>query len=260
MAKASVLSEEEVDRQAEAEILAEARDVMAELDIRLQQARTGDLARDTAALQIAQSTFNLRLKARSVSLTGLGPLTHRMENYMTGVTKLEDGHITDLQRFVDTIGSLLDGEEISLEDVGMVVRSMPKTFDFDVDEALIRTETDILLVMPQRSAARVVERELAACGYGVNTCMSGFEAVELIVETKPDLVITAQVMPKMSGVDLACAIAAMPTTRHIPVCLLTSLEPNHPDLAPLPMRSALIRRGASFGDDLATALQRFTIT
>ena len=86
------------------------------------------------------------------------------------------------------------------------------------------------------------------------------EALELILETKPDLVITAQVMPRMSGVDLACALAAMPATRGIPVALLTSLDPDHPDLRALPMNVGLIRRGKQFGDDLADVLQRFHIT
>ena len=74
------------------------------------------------------------------------------------------------------------------------------------------------------------------------------------------MVITAQVMPRVTGVDLACALAAMPTTKDIPVALLTSLESNHPDLAALPVNVGLIRRGVSFGDDLAHVLERFKIT
>ena len=44
------------------------------------------------------------------------------------------------------------------------------------------------------------------------------------------------------------------------VAVLTSLEPNHPDLAALPIGAGLIRRGPRFGDDLAHVLQRFAIT
>ena len=94
----------------------------------------------------------------------------------------------------------------------------------------------------------------------VATVLNPIEALELILETKPDLVITAQVLPRMSGVDLACALAAMPATKGIPVALLTSLDPDHPDLRALPMNVGLIRRGKQFGDDLADVLQRFHIT
>src|SRR3546814_19867409 len=112
--------------------------------------------------------------------------------------------------------------------------------------------------MPQRSAARVVERELAACGYRVSTVLDPFEALELILDTRPDLVLTAMVMPRLTGVDLACALSAMPATRDIPTAVLTSLEPNHPDLSALPLGAGLIRRGPRFGDDLAPVLARFS--
>ena len=41
---------------------------------------------------------------------------------------------------------------------------------------------------------------------------------------------------------------------------MTSLEPDHADLKPLPINTGIIRRGANFGDDLATVLERFGIT
>src|SRR3546814_20923481 len=112
-------------------------------------------------------------------------------------------------------------------------------------------DKDVTLVLPQRSAAKVVGRELAACGYRVSTVLNPIEALELILETKPDLVITTQVMPRMSGVDLTCALAAMPATKAIPVALLTSLDPDYADLRALPMSVGLFRRGTPFGDYLA---------
>src|SRR3546814_11234097 len=111
-------------------------------------------------------------------------------------------------------------------------------------------DKDVALVLPQRSAAKVVGRELAACGYRVSTVLNPIEALELILETRPDLVITAQVMPRMSGVDLACALAAMPATKAIPVALLTRLDPDHTDLRALPMTVGLIRRRIHFAHDL----------
>src|SRR3546814_17655773 len=104
-------------------------------------------------------------------------------------------------------------------------------------------DKDVTLVLPQRSAAKVVGRELAACGYRVSTVLNPIEALELILETKPDLVITTQVMPRMSGVDLTCALAAMPATKAIPVALLTSLDPAPADRRAPPLTVGLIRRG-----------------
>ena len=256
---AQVISEEQVDEQAEIEVLDEARDVVSNLEIRLQQVRTGSLARDEAAVLLSQDASNLRLKARTVAINGLAPITHRLDEYLSAISVIEDKHITDLQTFGDRIGALLDGDFVSTEETAEVVRNLPHMMTFDVSDVTI-TDTEVTLVLPQRSAASVVGRELAACGYRVSTVLDPLEALGLIVETRPDMVITTVVMPRLSGVDLACAMAAMPSTRAIPVAVLTSLEPNHPDLAALPMNAGLIRRGPNFGDDLADVLQRFNIT
>src|SRR3546814_14006536 len=93
-----LLSEEEVDRLAEEEVLAEARDVLSGLDIRLQQVRTGTLDAAQAAKLLLLDASNLRLKARSVTLAALGPLTHRLEDYLAGLPRLEDRHRSEERR------------------------------------------------------------------------------------------------------------------------------------------------------------------
>jgi len=67
-------------------------------------------------------------------------------------------------------------------------------------------------------------------------------------------------LDEISGVDLAAALTAMPATRNLPVALLTSFSWGHSSLQELPPRVPLIRKGPSFGDDLAEALARLHIT
>ncbi len=254
-----LLSEEEVDSQLESEVLDEARDLVSNLELRVQQVKNGVLNPKEAAKGLAQESANLRMKARAVNLVGFGPLTHRLDEYLSELDAVDDKHADDLITFADRISALLDGEAVDVDSVAAVLRQLPQQHTFNVEDVTVM-DKDVTLVIPQRSAAKVVGRELAACGYRVATVLNPIEALELILETKPDLVITSQVMPRLSGVDLACALAAMPTTKAIPVALLTSLDPDHPDLKPLPMNVGLIRRGSNFGDDLADVLQRFNIT
>ena len=254
-----LISEEEVDSQLESEVIDEARDLVSNLELRVQQVKNGVLNPKEAAKILAQESANLRMKARAVNLVGFGPLTHRLDEYLTGIDSVETKHANDLIAFADRISAVLDGEKVDADKVAEVLRELPQQNTFNVEDVTVM-DKDVTLVLPQRSAAKIVGRELAACGYRCSNVLNPIEALELILETRPDLVITAQVMPRMSGVDLACALAAMPATRRIPVALLTSLDPDHPDLTPLPMNVGLIRRGAQFGDDLADVLQRFHIT
>ena len=254
-----LISEEELDSQVEGEVLDEARDLVSNLELRVQQVKNGVLNPKEAAKALAQESANLRMKARAVNLVGFGPLTHRLDEYLSELEAVDDKHADDLITFADRISALLDGEAVEVDDVAAVLRQLPQQNTFSVEDVTVM-DKDVMLIIPQRSAAKVVGRELAACGYRVATVMNPIEALELILETKPDMVITAQVMPRLSGVDLACALASMPATKSIPVALLTSLDPEHPDLKQLPMNVGLIRRGANFGDDLADVLQRFNIT
>ncbi len=254
-----IATEEEVDRQHNTEVVDEAGDLIAGLEVRLQQVRAGTLDRKAALEMLLRDTHNLKLMARTASIPGLASLTHRMDDYLADITDLEDQHVLDLQTFGDRISALLDGDTVALDAVPDVVRGLPVKKTFDLSDIEV-TDTEVTVVMPQRSAARVVERELQACGYRVSTVLNPVEAIELIIEQRPDMVITAMVMPTMNGVDLACAIAAMPSTKTIPVALLTSLDRNHADLKHLPVNTGLIRRGEHFGDDLADVFQRFGIT
>ena len=65
---------------------------------------------------------------------------------------------------------------------------------------------------------------LEEAGFGYDFAVNGREAIEKIVVTKPDLVVTDIVMPEMDGYDLCKAIKTNPDTRNIPVMLLTTLS------------------------------------
>ncbi|WP_085902789.1 response regulator [Kiloniella majae] len=259
MNSGSVISEEEADKLAEGEMLDEARDVASSLEVNLQQVRTGGLDGKTAAERLAQDSSNLRFKAKSVNIPGLAAITHRLDEYLSGLTDLEAKHIQDLQTYSDKISALLDGEALPTENIAEVVRSMPHQITFNVEDIEI-TNTEVLLVIPQKTAGKVVARELAACGYRVTSLTEPLEAITMILETKPDLVITSMVMPRLGGADLACALKAMPSTKKSHVAVLTSLPSDHPDMQELPMNVGVIRRGTTFGDDLADVLQKFNIT
>ena len=97
------------------------------------------------------------------------------------------------------------------------------------------------------------------CGYRITNVTTTFEALPLIIRTKPDMVIISAIMPELSGIDLAVALASMPATRNIPTALITSLDPDDDYLKLLPQAVPVIKKGPSFGDDLAEALSHLFI-
>lgn len=255
----SILSEEDLDSQYETEALEEAQEVAANLELRLQQMISCDISKEKALNFMAQDSFNLRLKVKAVNLPGLAAICQRLDDYLSHIDEISMQNITDLQTFSDKITRILDGSEAEIVDVAEEIKTLPHHITFEVDDVKV-THKEVILVLPQKVAARVVERELVECGYRVTTVLDSLQAFEIILDTKPDLVICSAVLPRLSGVDLICALHAMPTTENIHVSLLTSLALDHPDLRSLPMNVGIIRRGDNFGSDLADVLQRFEIT
>lgn len=255
----SILSEEALEALYESEAIEEAQEVAANLELRLQQMVSCDITKEEAKKLLMQDSSNLRLKVKAVSLPGLNAICQRLDEYLWHIDEISMQNITDLQQFSDRISKTLDGGDGYIEDVAEEIRTLPHHATFEVDDVKV-VHKEVTLVLPQKVAARVVERELVECGYRVNTVLDSLQAFEIILETKPDLVICSAMLPRLSGVDLICALRAMPATEDVHVALLTSLALNHPDLKKLPLNVGIIRRGDHFGSDLADVLQRFDIT
>tara|TARA_R110002012_G_scaffold311108_1_gene520271 strand:- start:149531 stop:150364 length:834 start_codon:yes stop_codon:yes gene_type:complete len=250
----------DLDDQMLADFRDEAHDIINSIDVHLQNARgKADPIHLTA---IQREVFNLRYKGKSVAAPLINLTSHRLADYVTTCKELNEGAVEDIQAFVDKIQTLLDGDMTAGgTDTAEFVRELPSKRTPDIDPNWLKqTNVEALLVIPQRSMAVIVERELAACGYRSSVTQTSFEAIELAVRTRPDFIIVAKTIDELSGVDLANALQAMPKTRNIPTAVLTSDAPNHPSLQDLPCRTAIIRKGNSFGEDLAEALARFNIT
>ena len=60
----------------------------------------------------------------------------------------------------------------------------------------------------------------------VDMARNGAEALKLLEQNRPDLILTDVMMPEVSGLDLCRAVKREPSLRHIPVILLTARGEN----------------------------------
>jgi two-component system sensor histidine kinase ChiS len=65
---------------------------------------------------------------------------------------------------------------------------------------------------------------LEGAAYHVRTAPNGAEALQMIAEERPDLVILDVMMPGMSGIEMAKRLAGDPGTQDLPVILLTAVD------------------------------------
>jgi len=83
----------------------------------------------------------------------------------------------------------------------------------------------ILLVDDDDSTVEFLAQLLDLEGYAVLTASNGQEALECASKTVPDLIITDQRMPVMTGAELFRALKRSVPLRHVPVILVTSAPP-----------------------------------
>lgn len=83
----------------------------------------------------------------------------------------------------------------------------------------------ILIVEDSPTQAAKTQYVLETEGYEVNIAVDGVNALEMIIQREPDMIISDIVMPRgIDGYQLCSKIKSNPNLRQIPVILLTSLS------------------------------------
>ena len=80
----------------------------------------------------------------------------------------------------------------------------------------------LLVVEDEESLATLLQYNLDKEGFRVAVATDGEEALLLIDEGLPDLVILDWMLPKVSGVEVCRRLRARPETRNLPIILLTA--------------------------------------
>ncbi len=177
----------------------------------------------------------------------------RMQDYLAGIHGVLARNFTDLQKFIDVLLDIVNGDVNEEEESSSLVRSLPAKTGFLPEDVEVR-DVEVMLVMPPGAATSYVEREMQQCGYRTSVVDNTLKALPLIVRVKPDFVVVSAVMPGLDGIDLVIGLASMPATRNIPSAILTSLDDDDDALNLVPKHIPIIHKSGKFGDDLAEAL------
>jgi CheY-like chemotaxis protein len=80
----------------------------------------------------------------------------------------------------------------------------------------------ILVVDDQPINVQLLKRKLEREGMQVLTAYSGHEALDLIAQDKPELILLDVMMPEMDGIEVCQRLQADEETRSIPVIFVTA--------------------------------------
>ena len=82
----------------------------------------------------------------------------------------------------------------------------------------------ILVVDDEPRNVRILQIQLNARGYTVYTAADGLQALEVVKEEMPDLILLDINMPKMDGFEVVKQVRANEATEFIPIVMITALR------------------------------------
>jgi two-component system alkaline phosphatase synthesis response regulator PhoP len=93
----------------------------------------------------------------------------------------------------------------------------------------VTTPARILITEDNPQGAELLEAFLSDTPHETKVAGNGEEALRLVTEWKPDMVLLDVMMPRLSGFEVCRSIRANPATRNIGVIMVTALD-QHADI------------------------------
>lgn len=90
--------------------------------------------------------------------------------------------------------------------------------DVDISNALV------LVVDDHQQNLELLQAYVEAMGCRVATAPDGIEALRMIEQSQPDLILLDVMMPRMSGFQVCAKLKSDPATRDIPIVMVTALN------------------------------------
>jgi two-component system, OmpR family, alkaline phosphatase synthesis response regulator PhoP len=87
----------------------------------------------------------------------------------------------------------------------------------------VSTPARILITEDNPQGAELLEAFLAETPHDTKVAANGEEALRLIADWRPDVVLLDIMMPELEGSEVAAALKQDPVTREVPVIFLTAL-------------------------------------
>ncbi len=130
-----------------------------------------------------------------------------------GATVLGDG----------AVAPVLDVQQLVLERLQRGINALDWMADaLRMSQQVTATKPMALIVDDSLSTRRSLAQFVGDMGMEVRTAKDGFEAIEILQEQTPHIMLVDMEMPRMNGLELTAHVRANESTKHIPVIMITS--------------------------------------
>lgn len=148
--------------------------------------------------------------SREIVVKSLGPQFASVQG-LSGATVMGDGSVV----------VILDPHALVRRDIALMSAPEPVLLEQREEEA-VPTQKTIMVVDDSVTVRKVMTRFLEREGYNVITAKDGVDALQMLQEEIPDLMLLDIEMPRMDGFEVAKNIRSTSRLRHLPIIMITS--------------------------------------
>ena len=197
----------------------EAGDLLGQIDAGLPR-----LLDDGVAADLARAAHTIKGSAGVVGLVEVHELAAGLE---AALEAIDEGEVAPSDEAVAAIasaaGELRGLVEGSVDDPAWSAADAGSAVDV-LHQPAAAHAGDVVVVDDSPTLRAAHERKLRAGGFAVRTAANGREALSLLDESTPDLVVTDLEMPVMGGFRLIETIRKLPTGGDVPILVISSNE------------------------------------
>lgn len=226
---------DDIMRQLRVEFIEYARETLHAMDENLRRGATFPDQSGPALLDLRRACHNLKGQGESFGFPTITILAHRMEDFLADVGQALALNQSELFVFIDWMTRIIEsGVDLDEEQARRVIRKLPSPVRMGEGAEAVNAKPEALVVSASQSLGQLMRASLEHAGLKAINVGNPFDGLQIAARTLPDLVVTTVVMDGLSGVDIACALRAMPKTEKIPVLMVSSLPEGHPTLKRAP--------------------------
>ena len=145
----------------------------------------------------------------------LGRFTFKPQG-VVGATILGNGAVSPVVDLKELPGASLGGDELALARAGRLRLAEHQGIAGHQNKPMV------LIVDDSLSARRSLAQFVTDMGLDVRTARDGFEAIQVVDQQHPVLMLVDLEMPRMNGLELTAHLRSRPETQQIPIVMITS--------------------------------------
>lgn len=238
------------------EFLADCLEHLDAADIYIANMIDGQGSFDEQLVNLNRRVHSIKGTAATFGFPSITTIAHRLEDFIEASSSI-NYCINDVQIFIDTMRDVAEsGTDPVNGEYHNILKNLPRAHS--IFEAVNPARNvDILFVMHRDVQRKIIGQELTSCGFGASFVDSGADAISSIMKHMPDIVISSVLLDDMSGMDLACALEGIKSTKGMHFILLSSSDNISIEAARLPKNAKAIHKDSLYVEQLTEQLVKW---